>query len=219
MLVYYFTSATHALSNVRHRRLKISNLENLNDPFEWAAPALEHRQDRKALRAVRREMSKTSGMICFSEDWRNPVQWSHYADHHRGVCMGMELRAGALTKVTYRQERSEGGNLSQMLAEGRLSQEWMMDVLSTKFAHWSYEAEHRAFLNLDPSTIEDGLYFKSFDDDMRLVRLIVGPKSSVTRRDLAYALGPLAPQVRCIKSRLAFKTYEVCEQHDENLWK
>lgn len=219
MLVYYFTSATHALSNVRLRRLKISNLENLNDPFEWAAPALERREDRRALRALRHEMSTRSGVICFSESWRNPVQWAHYADHHRGVCLGLEVRADLLTKVQYQQERSEGGTLSQMLAERRLTHEWMMGVLSTKFAHWSYEQEHRVFVNLDPATVENGLYFKHFDDDMRLVRLIVGPRSTVTRQDIANALGPMAPQVRAIKARLAFKTYEVCEQHDEELWR
>ena len=158
-------------------------------------------------------------MICFSESWRNPVQWAHYADQHRGVCMGLEIRDDLLTKVKYRQERSEGGNLSQMLAEGRLTHAWMMDVLSTKFVHWSYEQEHRVFVNLDPLTAENGLYFKPLDDDMRLVRLIVGPRSTVTRQDLADALGPMASQIRCIKARLAFKTYEVCEQHDESLWK
>lgn len=219
MLVFYFTRAEHALSNVRLRRVKISNLENLNDPFEWAAPALEHAEDRWALKATRTEMSKTTGMICFSENWRNPVQWAHYADHHRGVCMGLEVQDSMLTKVKYRQERSPGGNLGEMLEEVRLDHKWMIDVISTKFAHWSYEEEHRAFLKLDPATIENGLYFKSFGDDMRLVQLIAGPKSRVTRQEFADALGPMASEVRCMKARLAFKTYEVCEQQNARLWK
>ena len=199
--------------------MKISNLENVNDPFEWAAPALERPEDRWALKATRKQMSKTTGMICFSKNWRNPVQWAHYADHHRGVCMGLEVRDEMLTNLKYRHERSPGGNLGQMLAEGRLDHAWMIDVISTKFSDWSYEEEHRAFLNLAPCTAEHGLYFKSFADDMRLVRLIVGPKSSVTQQDLADALGSMAPQVQCIKARLAFTTFEVCEQQKERLWK
>ncbi|HSX95144.1 MAG TPA: DUF2971 domain-containing protein [Hydrogenophaga sp.] len=219
MLVYYFTSATHALSNVRLQRLKISDLENLNDPFEWAAPALERPEDRWALQATRKEMSKTTGMICFSQNWRNPVQWAHYADRHRGICMGLEVQDNMLTKVKYRDERSPGGNLEELLEQRKLDHSWMIDVISTKFAHWAYEEEHRAFLSLDPATEEDGMYFKSFGDDMRLVQLIVGAKSLVTRQELADALGPMAPKVRCKKARLAFKTYEVCEQLDERRWR
>ena len=45
-MLYYFTSQLHGLEAIRDQRLKISNTETLNDPFEYSLlslPAFERR--------------------------------------------------------------------------------------------------------------------------------------------------------------------------------
>lgn len=219
MQVYHFTSATHALSNIEKRRLKIAELSKLNDPFDWAAPAFKKKSDRWAMQATKREMGLLYGIVCFSAGWRNPVQWSHYADHHRGVCLGFEVDDQYLTKVTYQAERPELASFKAMQAAGALTREWLMQAISTKFSHWAYEEEYRVFVPLDPAYMDKGLYFKYFDGSMLLTQVIVGPEATVSRAEVDTALGDLGEGVRRTKARLAFKTFEVCEQLDAARWK
>lgn len=218
MLVYHFTKAPYALENIEKRRLKIARYHALNDPFEFASPAFVLEADRKSWQATKLEMDRRSGILCFSENWTNPVQWSHYADHHKGVCLGFEVRPQLLRKVLYFEERQRIEDLSRFMADGRMTHDWMEGVICTKFSHWAYEQEHRAFVALDPTDHENGLHFQKFNDDLTLAEVIVGPLSTVTRAQLDKALGDLKFPVRTLKARLAFQTFNVCEQRDATLW-
>jgi len=218
MQVYYFTSAVHALSNIEKRRVKIAELSKLNDPFEWAAPAFHSRDDRWAMDATKKAMGEQVGIICFSANWRNPVQWSHYAEHHKGICLGFEVADEHLTPITYQADRPEIKSLAAMRRAGDLSEDWLKRMLCIKFDHWAYEEEHRVFVRLDQSTKDGALHFKEFGHDMRLNKVIVGPTSAVSRAQLSEALGSLSHEVTTMKARLAFKTFEVCQQLSTELW-
>jgi len=87
MRAYHFLSATHALDDIERQRLKISEIDQLNDPFELWCVSQPTRGLRDALRAYKKEMNEKFGLICFSEDWVSPLLWSHYAAKHRGVCL------------------------------------------------------------------------------------------------------------------------------------
>ena len=92
-----------------------------------------------------------------------------------------------------------------------------MKVLTTKFEHWSYEDEYRLFPQLqdrEPS----GHYFLEFDDQVALREVIVGHRSAISRDDVAQALGPLAPQVKSYRARLAFRSFDVVRQKNDRLW-
>jgi hypothetical protein len=91
MRVYHFTSCKAALSILDSRRLRLSRIANLNDPFEFLAADLSDKANRWALKKTKNDLSKTKGVICFSENWTNPVQWAHYARSHRGVCLGFDV--------------------------------------------------------------------------------------------------------------------------------
>ncbi len=45
-------------------------------------------------------------------------------------------------------------------------------ILFTKFDHWAYEDEIRTCAQLDEQ--EDGLYYRDFDESLRLVQVIAG---------------------------------------------
>jgi hypothetical protein len=87
------------------------------------------------------------GLLCFSANWNNPVQWSHYADHHRGLCLGFEVTAQA-HKVAYVSERLLA-RPKALKSEGSPAEAHVTEILTTKFEHWSYEGEYRVFPRLD----------------------------------------------------------------------
>lgn len=103
--LYHFLPSEHALENIAKRRIKISLIDQLNDPFELWCVYQKDRILRDALRAYKREMNSRYGMICFSEHWHNPVLWSHYADKHRGICLGFDIDIQGARRVNYQARR------------------------------------------------------------------------------------------------------------------
>ena len=101
MRVYHFLNVDHGLDNLRHRRLRISRIIELNDPFEFLGVDLSDRTFRQAFWETKRQLSKTNGLLCFSKTWRNPVLWEHYADKHRGLCLGFDVPKALLEKIKY----------------------------------------------------------------------------------------------------------------------
>ena len=58
MLVYYFTGALFALSNLALRRIKVSRFEDLNDPFELLGVDLANSKHRAVLRDKKKEINR-----------------------------------------------------------------------------------------------------------------------------------------------------------------
>jgi len=86
MRVYYLTGEQFGLSNLALRRLKVARFEDLNDPFELLGVDIGDRAIRTALRATKKQINDTKGLICFSRSWKNPLMWGHYAEKaHRDV--------------------------------------------------------------------------------------------------------------------------------------
>lgn len=212
MRLYHFACKKYGLDNALRRRLKIARIEDLNDPFEFMARAADERE-RAALRATKEERSKKTGLLCFSRGWQNPVQWSHYADRHRGVCLGFDVDDSQIRQVDYRKSPLQFER-RRFLSDASYAQDFSERLVSTKFEDWRYEEEFRLFVNLDPATESNGLYFYELSDQLRLAELIVGAGSTITREQVNAALGSLARQVEAKKARMAFRSYRIVEQRD-----
>jgi hypothetical protein len=186
MRVYHFTKAIHGLDAIRRRRIKIARISELNDPFEFLQVASRDPRTRGRYQHVKRALSEYMGLICFSENWSNPVQWSHYAEGHRGICLGFDVDSSAdMRKIRYVKNRI-APNLRAMRKMGEAAQKHMLDLLTLKFEHWQYEQEHRLFVRLDELDQETGLYFFDFgsSDAVRLREVIVGAQSAVAPQDV-----------------------------------
>jgi hypothetical protein len=101
MRAYKFLDEHFALKSLCEKRLKISTLPDLNDPFELLPYEMTDRNRRRALRETRDELAKKRGILCFSADWRDPVIWAHYSDKHRGLCLGFEIPDEKRKQVKY----------------------------------------------------------------------------------------------------------------------
>ncbi len=215
MRLYHFLNANYGLLDIRHRRLKIARINELNDPYEFLGVAAKSRRLRQRYHRLKDALNDYLGLVCFSANWNNPVQWSHYADCHQGLCLGFEVSAPA-HKVNYVSERLLA-KPSAMKSEGPEAEAHVMEILTTKFEHWIYEDEYRVFPQLQEPD-QSGLYFLEFDGQVALREVIVGPRSSINRADVAHALGALVPQVRSYKARLAFRSFDVVRQKNDRLW-
>jgi hypothetical protein len=221
MRVYHFINAKFGLEAIRLRRLKLARISELNDPFEFLQVASRNPKTRARYQYVKRALSEYMGLLCFSENWRNPVQWSHYAESHRGICLGFDVApAAGMSKVRYVDSRI-APNLRAMKAMGQAAVGHMLDLLTIKFEHWRYEQEHRLFVRLSDRDEETGLYFFNFgaDNNVKLREVIVGARSEISPEQVADALGDIAPDVVSCKARLAFRTFEVVRQRGQDLWR
>jgi len=215
MRLYHFLNSEYGLLNIRHRRLKIARISELNDPFEFLGVATKSASLRRRYQRLKDGLDEYMGLVCFSGNWNNPVQWGHYADRHRGLCLGFEVSAQA-HKVTYVSERLPA-RPSAMKSEGPEAEAHVTEILTTKFEHWNYEDEYRLFPQLGKRD-SNGLYFLEFDDQVELREVIVGHRSAISRADITQALGLLAPRVTSYKARLAFRSFDVVRQKNDRLW-
>ena len=199
MRVYHFLPAVHALEDIRKKRIKISEIDQLNDPFELWCVSQDDQQLRPALRKYKKEMGERFGLICFCKHWHNPLLWSHYADKHRGVCLGFDVDDGGLKAVNYVAERSS--------LQMPLTKETTDELLFTKYRDWHYEEELRHWFDLDER--EDGHYFYPFDGLIQLREVIVGPLCTEPRDRIDEALKGHPKGISVIKARLAFRTFRV----------
>ncbi len=210
MRLYHFVPAEYGIQNIERRRLKIATLDQLNDPFEMLAVAPKSAEHRAAFRRTKSQMAKQAGLLCFSRKWDNPVQWSHYARNHTGLCLGFDVADALVKPVDCRTKRVAFDPV--ILEDEEQGRAFIEGLSCIKFAHWKYENEVRVFVALDSDDTEGGLYFMCFSSQLALREVIIGAVSEVTRAELA-------GEVHVCNARLAFKTFRVVTQQSAKLWR
>ncbi len=200
MRVYHFLPANWALDDVAKRRIRISRVAELNDPFELWYVSQPRWQIREALRQYKEEMNEKFGLLCFSRRWQEPLLWSQYADRHRGICLGFNVDDRGLKAVSYVTKRPP--------MQRPPTWEGAQALLFTKYSGWRYEEEYRCWFRLgerDPS----GHYFYPFDGMVELREVIAGPLCNATRSDIDQSLQGQAGEITVVKARLAFNSFRV----------
>jgi hypothetical protein len=105
--------------------------------------AAEYVEFKAFVERIRHKVNE-AGVLSFSAINDNTLMWSHYADHHRGVCLGFSLEKWpemklALYPVTYSVQRLPLKFDEQSFRDGRLIQA----IAYTKDQSWCYEQEWR----------------------------------------------------------------------------
>ncbi len=219
MRVYHFLNQKYGLEDLKYRHLKISRIKDLNDPFELLSPVGSDKGLRQAYHAIREHIDSRMGILCFSQSWRNPVQWSHYADRQRGLCLGFDVPDRLLQPVNYISKRPlTNPKLLFGIPGKKLLQSELNALLATKFSHWKYEKEIRHFVPYEERVRPKSSYFQPFCRGMALREVIVGVNSSIRRKEIERALKPEDSGVVVFKSRLAFQSFRIVRQRDEMLW-
>lgn len=206
--LYYLTSALHALSNIAFGRLKVARFRDMNDPFELLSLRLADKGLRKAAYAFKDLEQDQTGLVCLSADWRSPVMWSHYADRHRGICLGLDVLRESVEQVQYNDERVRA-ELDEDHDLSSLPPELQRVAIRTKCREWQYEQEYRIRVPLGSAKLVGGLHFKLFDPDFRLAEVILGPNCTELLDDVRKVVSCHQPTATTFCARLAWKFFQV----------
>jgi hypothetical protein len=182
--------------------LKISDFNNLNDPFELLGIELSDEDVRSALKKEKAQIAQKKGLVCFSSDWQNPVQWGHYSDNHKGLCLGFDINDEILNEIKYLKKR--------LASTQFFSSDKEMKLLTTKFLHWDYEKEQRIVVDLiDYSADDKGLYFIPFSEKLVLKEVIIGSESNLSQKVVAEKITSNIAKVKIFNSRAAFRDFKI----------
>ena len=199
--LYHFTTAKFALDDLRNKRLKIAQFDDLNDPFELKSVNLcnpVHAQvfdgiEEKNFEGYKAAVARRWGVLCFSEKKTDVLQWAHYADRHKGICLGFDVSGsqGKFGRVKYRTTRFPFPEKPDV--------DFSWNLLSTKSKEWRYEREWRVFLEL-----KDGVWNEGAG---RMTSLGATCKTSAS--DVLQAMQGYAEPVRIARMRLSCSRFEL----------
>jgi hypothetical protein len=175
--MYRYRSVNDRLiESIREHILYFAKASCLNDPFDCQVngnAAIERAinqvtgREKDALEAIRssgdlpllNKSMKNLGICCFTMERESSVMWSHYAEEHKGVCLGyqfsdefmrdesnlvmawvpMSYKVNPLTEW-FAQEGHSLGDPDKPRFQKALLQRW----LTVKDPEWEYEKEWRA---------------------------------------------------------------------------
>jgi len=99
--------------------------------------------------------------------------------------------------------------LAEKESKSVIDQDLKERLLLTKSHHWRYEDERRMLITLSNATKEGGLYFRPFDEDMRLSEVILGPRCDLKQKYVSQLTRKLNLCAIVFRSRLEFGGFRV----------
>jgi len=195
--VYKFTKAQHGISNLRGKVLKLSTIDELNDPFDLRPIDTTDPRIEQAVNALGVHFRQTSAILCFSRNWDNLLLWSHYGDSHAGICLGFDIPDGQGgdsydTDVLYQP------NVLTIRRLEDVNLDLATRLLRTKHESWSYEQEVRMFVGLNDPPDARGLRWIDFGPTLELKEVIIGAQCTPKDSDaVVEELIPYGESVKC----------------------
>jgi len=150
------------------KRLYAAKYEELNDPMEGVYYCRQRRNEMNKL--IRTKLNTGKRICSLSKTRNNLLMWSHYADGHKGVILGVVIDQHKydIRKIKYDGKKfASNKNYVSNKAE---------EILSHKADCWEYEKEWRVFAfndYIDVEIKEIILGSQMKPDDKTLVKEIV----------------------------------------------
>jgi hypothetical protein len=211
MRAYKFLDARYGKKDIVERRVKVSTFADMNDPFELIGVRWRHSGVEQMLTT---QHNSGHGVTCLSRNCADPLLWAHYADKHRGICLGFDIPddPNKVRPVIYAGERElldphsllrtlRADASPESLADAR---ETVIRKLLLKYEGWNYEDEVRMFYRL-----EKGMTFHDFDEDFTLKEVILGLRCAVTKRSVLNWLNGYNREVEILKAELSPDSFRI----------
>jgi hypothetical protein len=140
--------------------------------------------------------------------------WSHYADKHKGICLGFDVSDETTRPVEYVKEPEMVGAMSTLHNErfdlGK-SEVVANKLLGTKYDGWSYEKEIRVHVTREEKDDSCGQYFSDFNPQCLLREIILGSRCQTEINEIENALKdyPDRSAIKIIKARASSTSFKV----------
>jgi hypothetical protein len=171
--VYKFISAEHGILDLKDRRLKLSTIADLNDPFDLYSIDTTDPQIAHAVMRSIAQFKSSTGLLCFSRNWDNLMLWSHYAGAHTGLCLGFDIPDDS-SEASFDMDVYYQPNLLKIRDLADINFDLANRTLRTKHESWSYEQEVRMFIRIHDPPDEKGLFWFQFGPHLQLREVIIG---------------------------------------------
>lgn len=148
---YHLLKVNDGIDDIKQAHLKVSRFSDLNDPFELLALNFHEPSTRKVARKNKSDQDSNRGLLCFSKNWKHPLLWSHYAEKHRGLALGFDVRASRIEGVTYCDKRMRAELHTHCGDPQQIPPDLQKLLRVTKARCWEYEEEVRLIVPLGQS--------------------------------------------------------------------
>ena len=194
--LYIFLPCKYGIDDIKKNRLKVSMLDELNDPYEAMPCFVDQAGECCPSEYVRSNflspISRKAGIICFSGKSDDPVLWAHYADKHRGVAFEFVFPRDEMPQhVTYVDKRVVV-NISE---KDEIKTDYMTfyeKLIFSKWSSWKYEDEYRLLERTEDLVRKEQkgkvLYFKQPIPIKSFRRIILGWKCKVKANRMRHIL-------------------------------
>lgn len=141
----------YSLLNLENNQLWASHPSEFNDPFEFKFTQIGKNLTKNEIDQFIHDIDKFK-VVCLSQDPANILMWSHYADFHKGMCLGFYHET-----LTYAVNYSdEFPRIDFKNNDPKLKGLQMYRVIHSKSKQWEYEKERR--ITLTPGTRSEQTY-------------------------------------------------------------
>jgi hypothetical protein len=139
----------------------------LNDPMEGRYLYASRSSNSKFILLLTKNDTKYR-ILSLSRKWNNTLMWSHYADNHRGVVIGMRLpKTGPRAiRVKYVSNLIHPPAISSLPDRARF-------LLTRKHRLWVHESEYRVLTDMCYVRVELVEIILGVDASIRMERLIL----------------------------------------------
>ncbi|MNP43042.1 hypothetical protein D3C76_1368400 [compost metagenome] len=138
MRVYHFCDEKFGLENIEKSRLKVATIMDLNDPFEMVCYSSPDKEIRSKINDFKAAIARQFGLLCFSQSFQSPVQWAHYANKHKGICLVFDVPGHNMHMVEYKFGRMSFDVAQYADKNKRERSEMMQQQLRIKHSQWRY---------------------------------------------------------------------------------
>ena len=131
------------------KRLYAAKYTELNDPMEGQYFYKGNAEVRELEKKLREE-KQIIGICSFSKNYNSTLMWSHYANSHRGIVLGVRIgeKACIIEEVKY----------VDSIAKIDITNNWprfkAQEILTYKLSAWNYENEYRVIGHMKKVRVE-----------------------------------------------------------------
>jgi len=212
MRLYYMTTLeTLEKYILPSLRVRVSTFDTVNDPFELLGARQTCPNNRRRFADLYKHWVGTLGFVSFSDNWKSPLMWGHYAQNHTGVCLGIEIPDERVWKVNYQRERLEA-LLHRPFSESVVDGDLIKQVVTTKFEDWAYEREWRYMEDLDYKDPDTGLYYVNFSPEFELREIIAGARCNRKLKKIREQVFGNTGEIKVFQVRAAFGSFSMVRQ-------